>query len=124
MKYLKDSSGNVYAYESDGSQDSFIADGLEAITKQEADALLVQPPSVPQSVTRFQARAALHLAGLLEQVEALMAHPDTPMLAKLAWADAMEFKRTSPTIASLASTLGLSDAALDDLFTVAVGIDA
>lgn len=84
------------------------------------------PPvdGVPQVVTRFQARAALHLAGLLEQVEALMAHPDTPMLAKLAWSDAMEFKRTSPTIASLASTLGLSDAALDDLFTVAAGIDA
>jgi hypothetical protein len=124
MKHFKDSDGNVYAYEADGSQDEFILDGLTAITKQEADALRAQPPSVPQSVTRFQARAALHLAGLLEQVEALMAHPDTPMLAKLAWADAMEFKRTSPTIASLASTLGLSDAALDDLFTVAAGIDA
>lgn len=124
MKYFKDSSGNVYAYESDGSRDSFISDGLAPITKAEADALLVQPPSVPQSVTRFQARAAIHLAGLLEQVEALMAHPDTPMLAKLAWQDAQEFKRTSPTVLAMAGALGLTEAQIDDLFTTASGIEA
>lgn len=50
------------------------------------------PPPVPQSVTRFQARAALHLAGLLPQVEALMADPATDPIARLAWQDAQEFR--------------------------------
>lgn len=76
------------------------------------------------SVSRFQARAALHLAGLLEIVEAMMAAPETPALAKLAWADAQEFKRNSPTVLSLSASLGLTEAQLDALFTTAAGIDA
>lgn len=80
--------------------------------------------SVPPVVSRFQARAALHLAGLLDDVEALMAAPGTPALAKLAWADAQEFKRNSPTVLSLSASLGLTEAQLDALFTTAAGIDA
>jgi hypothetical protein len=76
------------------------------------------------SVSRFQARAALHLSGLLETVEAMMAAPETPALAKLAWADAQEFKRNSPTVLSLSASLGLTEAQLDALFTTAAGIDA
>lgn len=75
-------------------------------------------------VSRFQARAALHLAGLLEAVETLMQSPDTPALARLAWQDAQEFRRTSPTVQTLASALGLTDAQLDELFAVAAGIEA
>lgn len=82
------------------------------------------PPLIPQSVSRFQARAALHLAGLLETVETMMALPETPALAKLAWADAQEFKRNSPTVLSLSASLGLTEAQLDALFTTAAGIDA
>ncbi len=83
-----------------------------------------QPTPVPQSVSRFQARAALHLAGLLDQVEGLMVDPSAPTLARLAWADAQEFKRSSPTIASMAQALGLSDADVDALFISAATIDA
>lgn len=83
-----------------------------------------EPPQIPQVVSRFQARAALHLAGMLESVEAMMAAQDTPMLAKLAWQDAQEFKRTSPTITAMAGALGLTDAQVDALFTTAAGIDA
>lgn len=82
------------------------------------------PPVIPQSVSRFQARAALHLAGLLDDVEALMAAPDTPALAKLAWADAMEFERQSPTIAALAGAVGLTEQDIDALFVTAAGIKA
>jgi hypothetical protein len=53
-----------------------------------------------------------------------MSDPATDMMAKLAWADAQEFKRTSPTIATMAAELGLSDTDLDDLFTQAAQIDA
>jgi hypothetical protein len=82
------------------------------------------PTPIPQTVSRFQARAALYQAGLLDQVETLMSDPATDMMAKLAWADAQEFKRTSPTIATMAAELGLSDTDLDDLFTQAAQIDA
>jgi len=88
---------------------------------QQADATA---PFIPFSVSRFQARAALHLAGLLDDVEALMAAPDTPALAKLAWADAQEFKRNSPTMLAMAAELGLTETQLDELFTVAAGIEA
>lgn len=81
-------------------------------------------PQVPAVVTRFQARAALHLAGLLPQIEALMADPGTDPLARLAWTDAQEFRRTSPTVQAMASALGLSNEQLDQLFTTAAGIEA
>ena len=82
------------------------------------------PPGPPQVVSRFQARAALHLAGLLTAVEALMTDPATDMLARLAWTDAQEFRRTSPTLLAMASALSLTDEQLDQLFVTAAGIEA
>lgn len=78
----------------------------------------------PQVVSRFQARAALHLAGLLDQVESLMADSQTDRLARLAWSDAIEFRRDSPTLVAMASALSLTDEQLDQLFITAVGIEA
>jgi len=75
-------------------------------------------------ISPFQARAALAQAGLLAQVEALMADPDAAPMAKLAWQYAQEFRRTSPTLLALASALGLDDAALDALFDAAATIAA
>lgn len=75
-------------------------------------------------VSRFQARAALHLAGLLAQVQTLMDDPATDALARLAWQDAQEFRRLSPTVQSMAAALGLTDAQLDGLFTTAATIQA
>lgn len=74
--------------------------------------------------SRFQAKAALSQAGLLEQVETLMADPTTPVITRLAWQDAQEFQRASPTIAAMAQALSLTDAQLDDLFRDAMGIVA
>lgn len=82
------------------------------------------PDVVPHVVSRFQARAALLGAGLLAAVEALMADPATPAVARLAWADAQEFKRHSPTVRAMAGALGLTDAQIDGLFITAAGIDA
>lgn len=99
--------------------------GCVKITDDEAVALAPSPSAtIPQSVSRFQARAALHLAGLLDDVETMIAAPGTPALAKLAWQDAQEFRRTSPTVLAMAGALGMTDAQLDDLFTAAAGIDA
>lgn len=101
--------------------------GSVPISDAEAQAIIdamTTVQTVPQTVTRFQARAALHLAGLLPSVEALMADPQTDALARLAWTDAQEFRRTSPTVLSMAGALGLTDEQLDALFTTAAEIEA
>lgn len=82
-----------------------------------------QPAPIPQEVSRFQAKAALSLAGKLAQADAAVAASSDPIL-QLAWAEATTFKRNSPGIAALAPALGLDDAALDALFTTAAGIVA
>lgn len=72
--------------------------------------------------SRFQAKAALLQAGLLPQIEAFMASADP--IAQLAWAEALEFRRNSPTIAALAAGVGLSETQIDDLFRAAMSITA
>lgn len=73
-------------------------------------------------VSRFQAKAALSAAGLLPQVETAIAAADP--VAQLAWSEAIEFKRNSPTIVGLAATIGLTETQVDDLFRTAAGIEA
>ena len=79
---------------------------------------------VPKSVSPFQARAALLGAGLLDEVEAVMAAEETPRLTKLAWNTAQEFLRDSPTVLSMGAALGLDSAQLDALFIEAATITA
>lgn len=80
--------------------------------------------NVPEKVARFQARGALLQSGFLEEVEAVMSHADTDAMAKLAWSDAQEFYRQSPTILGMAAVIGLTDKELDDLFILAATIQA
>ena len=75
-------------------------------------------------VSRFQARAVLRQMGLREQVETIMGNPETDPLAIDAWADATEFRRTSPTVAALATALDLGPAQIDELFEAAATIEA
>ena len=81
------------------------------------DPYIPPPPPIPFSVTPFQAKAAILQAGLLPAVEAALATASP--IAQLAWSDATEFTRDSPTIAALAAQLGLTDAQVDDLFIAA-----
>lgn len=106
----------------DGGSVSMLASAVP-----DGDVILPSVPggdSVPLVVTRFQARAALHLSGRLMQVEALMAGDGVDMLARLAWTDAQEFRRDSPTVAAMAEAMGLSAAQVDELFVLAAGINA
>lgn len=75
-------------------------------------------------VSRFQGRAALMQADLLGQVEAIMEDPATDPLTIMAWHDASEFRRLSPTIGTIAGMLGLTDLQVDDLFRQAATIVA
>ena len=78
---------------------------------------------VPQEVSRFQARAALMQAGLLETADLAVAASGDAFL-QLAWKEAVGFPRNSPSIAALAPTLGLTEADVDDLFRAAAEIRA
>jgi hypothetical protein len=83
-----------------------------------------QPEPVPQTVSRFQARAALHLAGKLTDAEAAVeaAAAENPLIA-LAWREAVEFKRTSPALNALAGAIGMTPEDVDNLFRLAATIE-
>lgn len=104
-----------------------LVDGaLVQLTDEEIEAFEAErdpgPAPVPASVSRFQAKAALAQAGLLDEVEAIIAQADAT--TKLAWSDALQFERASPTIASLSAALNLTSAQVDDLFRQAATIRA
>jgi hypothetical protein len=77
---------------------------------------------VPQVVSRFQARAALLGAGLLNDIEAAISLADP--IAQLAWTDALEFRRNSPTLLAICTGLNMTSEQLDDLFRIASTIEA
>ena len=77
---------------------------------------------IPMSVTRFQARAALLLAGLLDDAEAAIAQANP--LSRIAWEHANVYRRDSPTLISIGQRLGLSEADMDELFKTAASITA
>ena len=83
-------------------------------------AYVAPPVPVPLSVSRRQAKRALLAAGLLSSVEAAVAGASAEV--QIDWADALEFRRDSPTIAALAAGLGLTGAQIDDLFRTAATI--
>lgn len=76
---------------------------------------------VPQSVSAYQARAALLGAGLLDAVEYAVVHADRQV--QLAWEYATTVRRTSPFITAMSGALGLTDAHLDALFVAAAAVD-
>lgn len=81
-----------------------------------------QDPEPVTVISPFQARAALFAAGLLDDVEAAIQAEGPP--AVIAWEYATEWRRDSPTIATLAAVLGLSEEQVDELFTAASQITA
>lgn len=54
MKYYKDKANNIYAYESDSSQDEFINDELVRVSEQEAIKIANPPLSKEQLITEAE----------------------------------------------------------------------
>lgn len=79
--------------------------------------------AVPQTVTRFQAMAALQMAGKLGEVIDYMEQPATDELAKLAWYEVLNFNRSSLLVMNVAVILGFSSKDVDDLFIAASSIE-
>lgn len=94
-------------------------------TQNEADAE-AQARRSGMVVSRFQARAALLAAGLLATIENAVAAYDgeDAALVQLAWSEATEWKRLSPTVTALATIVSLTDEQLDALFIAAAQIEA
>lgn len=69
---------------------------------------------VPQQVTMRQARLALLNAGLLDDVEAVIANAGRE--AKLEWDYAAVVERINPAVAIVQQQQGLTDEQIDDLF--------
>jgi len=82
-----------------------------------------EPEPVPPVVSRFQARAALLGAGKLAEAEAAVAASGDAFV-QLAWAEASEWRRDSPTLGALAGAIGMTGAEIDDLFRAAGQITA
>ncbi len=100
--------------------DSFVCDGSiyqHSVIGVATIGEWVEPapvPSVPNSITRFQALAALHNAGLLDST--IIAVNLAPALTKLAWDNTATFERNNETLNALSAGMGLSSTQLDDLF--------
>jgi hypothetical protein len=88
------------------------------------DAYVAPPPPIPTTVTRFQALAVLAAGGYLDTVRTYIATLDVNNIQRLAWENAVEWERTSPTLNALAAMLNLTDTQVDDLFIAASNISA
>jgi hypothetical protein len=78
------------------------------------------PPPVPSPVSRLQGLLALHDAGLLAAVEAIIAQSDAR--TQLAWTSTPDFHRDSAALNAIWGALGKTQAELDDLFRTAANI--
>lgn len=91
-----------------------------AIAAHEAKALAAWREEA--SCTPFQGRMALSDAGMLADVQAAVDAGDEK--TKVAWEYALEWRRMSPMITSLAAALNMTDTQIDDLFKAAQQIQA
>ena len=82
------------------------------------------PPPVPTTVSRFQALAALSLGGYLPLIRTYIATLGEDDITRLAFENASEWERSSPTLATLAQMLNLTDTDVDYLFITASNISA
>jgi len=82
------------------------------------------PPPIPSTVTRFQALAVLAAGGYLDTVHAYIDTLPRSNITRLAFENAADWERTSPTVNTLAQMLGLTDAQVDELFIAAAQVSA
>jgi hypothetical protein len=81
-------------------------------------------PEVPAVVTMRQARQAMLSAGILAQVDALIAAMpgEEGESARIDWNHARDVKRDWPLIGALGPQMGLTEQEIDDLFVYAATI--
>ena len=88
------------------------------------DPYVPPPPPIPTTVTRFQALAVLSQAGYLDTIWTYIDSLPRSDITRLAFENATEWERISPTLATLATMLNLTSEQVDDLFIAASNISA
>lgn len=156
MKYYKDENSQVFAYEDsvpefssyteidveneDGEivkqkvyPEFTVKEGLIAITKEEADAILKATQDeintetcIPQSLSRFQALTVLKLTKINETtnlyqatdayIKSLSGDTAQDVVIQTAWETASEFRRDSATILMAQKMFNLTDEQVDQMF--------
>ena len=96
-----------------------------SIQISDAEAEAIRAANTPQEpiqniVTMRQARQALLQAGMLAAVNAAVAAGDEA--TKIAWEYSTEVQREFPLVQTMKASLGLTEAQLDDLFTLAASL--
>lgn len=88
---------------------------------EERPVVVPQPVPIPQSVTMRQASLALFQAGYLARIQTSIDELPEPerSLANIEWNKSGVVERNQHLVLTLGQSLGLSDAELDDLFTLA-----
>lgn len=91
---------------------------------QEGGSWVIPSAPVPQSVTMRQARQAMLSAGILAQVDALIAGMpgDEGESARIDWNHARDVKRDWPLIGALGPQMGLTEQQIADLFIYAATV--
>ena len=119
MKYFKNNSGTVFAYESDGSQDAFIGNKTQ-LNQVELDALLAPVAPAPidhATVTKLQAVRYWQSGGLWPSVKAMLT-ADADLHDR--WIAASELVITDPDVIALGAALeAQTGTALQQMFNEA-----
>jgi len=71
MKYYKDKTGNVCAFELDGSQDDYIKPGMIAMTAAEVDAHLNPKPTAKEIANEYKIKRAQEYPPVGDQLDVL-----------------------------------------------------
>ena len=76
------------------------------------------PPRVPREIANWRAKAVLSGLGLLDSASAALDALPEPArtVARLAWTGDAKLSRSSPAVAFIAASIGLSESQLDRLF--------
>lgn len=131
MKYFQDKSGNVYAFNKDGTQDEYITDDMKQMTDDEVDRHLNTEKYFSKAekyqeylktlhpLTRRQFMLTLVENDLDEKVESAIANIEDAKQRKkisIEYRDAQSFERFSESVLSIAALIDLDEKQLNTLW--------
>ena len=118
MKYFK-KNRDVFAFESDGSQDELITDEFVAMTAAEIAEHVNPPAGTPQVITALQGLLAIDKSGLSIAYEAWANDPARTFAQRAFLNKAQTWNRDDATLNAAATSFGLTSEQVDSMFIMA-----